>query len=75
MDGFTTVEVWVLVNDQGEYDVGPCDVSCQERFDENCSTGGARRLVKVTLNVPTPKAVELVGTVPAESEGGELKVA
>lgn len=72
------VELWVLIDEAGEY------VACEdvdvlhERYDD--VIGGDRdtlsmRRVKVTLTVPLPKPVELVGMVPAEPHGGELKVA
>lgn len=74
----TQVEVWVLVDEDGNY------VACEDagdihvRYDE--VVGGDRdmlsmRRIKVTLTVPLPKPVELVGTVPAEPDGGELNVA
>jgi hypothetical protein len=71
------VELWVLIAENGDYVALDDADSLQERFDE--VIGGTQeqsfRRVKVTLTVPKPKAVELVGTVPAEVEGGELRVA
>jgi hypothetical protein len=63
------VTVWVLVDENG-------DVAVSQDADElQAEPGLATRLVKVTLNVPKPKPVELVATVEAEPETAELKVA
>lgn len=70
------IEVWVLVNADGEYEVGNDADQAYERFEENCDTSGARRMVKVVLTVPLPVECVLTGTVPAEStEGAALEVA
>jgi hypothetical protein len=69
------VEVWVIVDADGDYAVGSSMDDAGEAFDDNIGGHSPRRAVKVTLTVPKPKAVELVGTVPAEVEGGELRVA
>ena len=76
MDGYTTVEVWVLVGEDGQYSAHT-DADClRERFDEECPDAGlATRVVKITVNVPTPAAVELVATVAEEPAAGELKLA
>ena len=63
------VELWVLVDEDGEYEVS------KDADDLQAGAGLASRMVKVTVRVPTPKAVELVAMVGAESAAGELKVA
>jgi hypothetical protein len=72
------VEMWVLIDEGGDYVACEDGDTIHERYDE--VVGGDRdtlsmRRVKVTLTVPLPKPVELVGTIPAEPDGGELKVA
>jgi len=62
------VEVFVMVNGDGEYEVGTSDTEAQERFEENCTTEGGRRLIKITLKVPLPEVVEIEGEVP-DTEG------
>ncbi|AMV29267.1 hypothetical protein VT84_33035 [Gemmata sp. SH-PL17] len=63
------VEVWVLVDEQGEY------VVSKDAGDLQADVGLASRMVKITVNVPMPKAVELVATVAEEPGAAELKVA
>ena len=64
------VEIWVMVSESGEYEVS------KDSADLQPGPGEVSRMVKVTLTVPLPRPVELVGAVPAESvEGGELRVA
>jgi hypothetical protein len=72
------IEVWVVIDETGDYGVGR-DAECAGQSYADDIGGGdelAKRQVKVTLRVPKPKPVELVGTVPAESDaGGVLRVA
>ncbi|MBP3959591.1 hypothetical protein J8F10_30470 [Gemmata sp. G18] len=63
------VEVWVIVDEDGNYEVS------READELVGQAGKASRMVKITVNVPTPKPVELVATVAAEIDAGELKVA
>jgi hypothetical protein len=73
-DGFTTVEVWVMVDEKGNWVVHPDRAELLNRYDEEIGTyeGEAVRIIKATIKVPTPKPVELSGVVAAEVEGGEL---
>lgn len=74
---YAEIEVWVIVNESGEYDVGTdCD-NAAERYAENIGgeTGAVGiRQVRVTLKVPLPKVIELNAEVTAE-ETAEIKVA
>ncbi|AMV30033.1 hypothetical protein VT84_36910 [Gemmata sp. SH-PL17] len=63
------VEVWVMVDENGDYEVS------KDADDLQPTAGLAARMVKITVNVPTPKAVELVATVAEEPATAELKVA
>ena len=66
----TTCEIWVMVDENGEYTVA------KEAGDlEQPEAGVATRILKVTVNVPTPEAVELEATIDPEPQTGELKVA
>lgn len=74
---FMAIEVWVKIDEDGEYDVGRDRDEAQERYGENISEdfAGGVRLVKITLRVPLPKPTELTGEVAADLPAGELKVA
>jgi hypothetical protein len=66
----TQVEVWVLVDENGDA-VASCDQDClSDLYEEKIGTDHAtgRRVVKVVLTVPLPRPVELSGTVPEEGE-------
>jgi hypothetical protein len=67
------VEVWVIVDENGDYAVGGNEDQCNESYDNDVNASGARRMVKVTLVVPLPIAMEVKGEVPAE--GGEVTLA
>lgn len=70
-NGFTSVEVWVLVDDQGEYAIGVDEEQAIERYDEDFQgSASCRRAVKVTLTIPTPKPIEVKGELPEESAAG-----
>lgn len=64
-----TVEVWVIVDDASEYEVGTSESDAIERYKENVAeedsgTRGIRR-VKLSVTVPLPETIELAVAVPA----------
>jgi hypothetical protein len=66
-------EVYVMIGEDGQYTCHTDPDALAERFADECADAGlATRVVKVTLRIPMPRPVELVGTVAAEPEGGEL---
>lgn len=71
------VEVWVMVDEDGSYMAHEDRDALAERYKDEMSDDPtiARRMVKVTLNVPKPAPVELVATVAEEPATGELRVA
>ena len=77
MDGYTVVEVWVMVDENGEYVVHKGREELGNQYAEYVGelTGEATRVIRATINVPTPKHVELEATLPVELPVGELKVA
>lgn len=66
------LEVWVVVDESGDYVVAKDQGEAAELFENEVGGSEPRRQVKVTLRVPAPKVVELVGEVPAESNSGSL---
>ncbi|VTT99059.1 unnamed protein product [Gemmataceae bacterium] len=72
------VEVWVMLNDQGEYvaheDADELAAEYAERVGEASEAGGIRR-VRLTVKVPLPEPIELTGEAAAEPEPGALRVA
>lgn len=71
-----TVEVWVMVGEDGQYTAHTDPDALRERFEDECAGAGlATRVMKLTVQVPAPKPVELEATIEPETETGELKVA
>lgn len=70
------IEVWILIDENGDYATGVDaeEAACEYESDIGCGDDTAKRLIKVTLNVPLPVVVELTGDVPSEGEA-ELVVA
>jgi hypothetical protein len=70
------IEVWVIVDENGDYSTGHDQESAGTAYDDNIgsASGTARRAIKVMLSVPLPVPVELTGTVPVEGDA-ELSVA
>jgi hypothetical protein len=64
------VEVWVMVDEEGNYEVADTAANLNQP-----AAGVANRIVKVKLNVPKPRAVELEATIAEEPDAGELKAA
>ncbi len=71
------IEVWVKVNENGEYEVGTSGDEAKDRFEENIGDDGTQgmRFVKLTVKVPLPVTIEISGEVETAEEPGELKVA
>jgi hypothetical protein len=66
MSPTTTVEVWVLVDDCGDYVVATDPDRLGEEYEadvQDLANAGGLRRVKVTLTVPLPEPVELTGVV------------
>lgn len=61
----TPCEVFICINADGEYEVGPDADTARESFDSNIGGDGVRLVFKVVLNVPTPNH---------EEDGGEFDV-
>lgn len=65
--GTMEVELWVLVDSDGNYSVGSSEDDCNQRFEDEIGTvQGNRRLYSLLLTVPDPKPVTLRATLPAE---------
>lgn len=72
------IEVWIVVDENGDYTVGADLDSAAERYGEDVGGDNGSlgiRHVKVTLKVPLPKPIELTGEVPAPPEGTSLTAA
>lgn len=65
----TEVELWILVDENGDYEVS------KDACDLQADAGLASRMVKVSLKVPTPAAVELEAEIGEEAAASDLKVA
>ena len=63
------IEVWVLINEAGEYEVACNQDDVESLFAGNIGGCGAQRLVCLKLKVPAPKTTVLTGTVPDTQEG------
>ncbi len=74
----TEVEVWVMIDEDGNYSIALTQAELPGQHDEDHNTredGVNTRQFKITLKVPNPKPVELTATVADEPAAGELKVA
>jgi hypothetical protein len=66
----TTIEVWVVIDEDGDYAAGTTDEDAATKYrdeigEPDLGTKGMRR-VKVTLTIPLPEPIELAATVAAE---------
>jgi hypothetical protein len=67
----TSIEVWIVMNEDGDYEVGKDEDDAVERFEDDVG-GSFRRVVKinVTMGPPEPQVANV--TVPGEA--GTIKV-
>lgn len=75
MDEQTTaeIEVYVAVNEDGEYEVGTDEHEAGERLDSN-SGGYQRQVFALKLTVPLPKPVEVSATLPEREAQLSLEI-
>ena len=70
----TEVEVWVVVDDNGNVALGTDSDAAQEQAGEN-DLGMIRRVVCVNIKLPTPEAIAVDVELPAESSECKVTVA
>lgn len=77
MNGFTVVEAWVMVDEDGNYVVHEDRDMLKEKYEQDIGelSGQATRIVRMTVNVPTPKVAEVIAVAPEEAAVGGLTVA
>jgi hypothetical protein len=64
-------EVWIIVDESGDYTVGKDEETAAESYRDQIGTESADtgiRRVKVTVKVPKPRVLEAVFTAPVEDE-------
>lgn len=64
------IEVWVVVDEKGDYGAGNSEESAAEQYDSDVGSGThtPKRVICVKLQVPAPTPITLSGTVPAEPQ-------
>ena len=71
-------EVWVCVDNDGNYAVGVDADAARAAFDDTIGTLGetdGHRMVKLVVDVPLPTVVELSGAAPAQGTAKLTSVA
>lgn len=66
------LEVWLVVDEAGDYAVGEDESLAEDAFNENIGSAGARRKVKLNVKIALPEAIAVDVSVPAEA--GEVSV-
>ena len=75
---YKTVDVWVVVDEDGDYDCGVDAGLAAENYANNIMTpDGTKgmRVVKLSVRVPLPTPIELTGEVVSDESGAGLVVA
>lgn len=70
----TQVEVWVKLNEAGDYDCGCDPAQAGERFEDSVGMDpeSGYRLVKLVVVVPLPEPIVLTGEVTETEEPSSL---
>jgi hypothetical protein len=70
MPKFQDVEVFVMLDENGDYVVADNGDSLDEKYaEEHGETNLARRVVKLNLKIQLPEIVEVSATIPADAAG------
>jgi hypothetical protein len=78
MPEIATCEVYVVIDQSGDYATGKTPEAAREQFEEDIgplSDCESFRCVKVLLRVPLPEMPVLTGDVPADASAAMLSVA
>jgi hypothetical protein len=67
----TTCEIFLVVDADGSYEVGPDQDAAQEAFDNNIGGNGPRRVIKITAKLTPPQAIE--AEIDISDEAAETK--
>ena len=72
----TECEVWVLVDADGNYVASDDAGHLGERYDDTIGNSAdmARRVVRITVRIPTPAPLQVSVDVPAEQGSVSVKV-
>jgi hypothetical protein len=68
------VEVFVVVDSDGNYSIGMTEEAAGEQYDSDGNTALGRRVILLTVDVPLPVVVELHGIAPEQGTVGKLAV-
>jgi hypothetical protein len=60
------IEIWIAMNETGDYEVGRDEDAAIERWDENCG-GIARRLVQLRVTMSAPDVPSVDVSVPDDA--------
>jgi hypothetical protein len=64
------VEIYLVVDTNGDYEVGVNEDDAPERFSENISGDSIRHMIKMTITVPLPRTIEVTAALPEREDGG-----
>jgi hypothetical protein len=69
MDNLTEIEFYIGIDQDGDFVVVKDEGDVGDRFNEEVGVHpNLLKVIKMTLNVPLPKAVEVAGTVPDKGD-------
>jgi len=63
-----TIELWVMVDADGEYGVGNDQETAEQAYADNVGGSGPTRLIKIDASVPLPTVLAARVTIPAPAE-------
>lgn len=63
------IEIYIVVDEDGDYELGKEQDEATERYDENISSLQAKHVIKMTVQVPAPRIIEVAAALPATQDG------
>jgi hypothetical protein len=64
------IEIYLVVDTSGDYEVGVNEDDATERFGENIAGDAIRHMIKMTITVPLPRTIEVSAALPEREDGG-----
>jgi hypothetical protein len=69
----TEIEVVVIVDEDGSYELGNSIEQAREMYNDNIGGDGAHHVITMKLKVPLPKPIVVSATLP-QNDAGEYRL-
>ncbi|MEJ2117873.1 MAG: hypothetical protein P8Y36_08225 [Alphaproteobacteria bacterium] len=66
---YVEVNFILMVDEDGDYEIGQDEDEARERFDAEVGSDRARHLIHLSIRVPMPQPIKVSGALPRREDG------